>query len=473
MPQDDTAKPIDANYAWLTEETLARLDKAGPRYTSYPTAVMFHDGVDANAYEARLKAANAYPEDVLSLYAHLPFCEHRCLFCGCHVVITRHRDIAARYLGALKAEIDLVAARLPDRRKVAQLHWGGGTPTYFNPDQLRALYSHFKTHFTFTADAEVAIEVNPQVTSHEQLETLAEIGFNRLSMGVQDFTPEVQRAIEREQSYEETAALVDKARTLGFETGLNVDLIYGLPHQNLETFNANLDQVLTLRPDRVATYSFAYVPWIKGHQRKLDTAILPDARTKLMLYLLARDRFLEAGYLPIGMDHFALPTDELARAAQAGILHRNFMGYTVKPATDCIAFGISAIGDLQGAFVQNVKKLSEYYAALEQGKLPVERGYELTDDDRLRRHVISQLMCNFAVDKQEVNARFSIDFDSYFAAALAELADLHTEGIIELAANAITVTARGYLFVRNVCMAFDRYLNDPTTGGKQVYSRTV
>lgn len=454
-------------------DTVRRFDRPGPRYTSYPTAVEFHEGVGEEEYEGKLAEANAVgPGSPLSLYAHLPFCEHRCLFCGCHVVITPHMPVAERYLEYVKVEIDRVAARLPDRREVVQMHWGGGTPTYFSPDQLSDLFSRFAQHFHFVGGAELAIEVDPRVTSRDHLDRLVELGFNRLSMGVQDLTPEVQKAITRDQTYEQTADLMAYAREVGFTDGINLDLIYGLPMQRMETFESNLDQILGLRPDRVAVYSFAYVPWIKGHQKKLDRESLPSAELKLQLYLKAMERFLEEGYEPIGMDHFALPDDELAVAAREGRLHRNFMGYTVKPASDMVAVGVSGIGEVQGAFFQNRKKLSTYYEALDAGGLPVARGYLLDADDRIRQYVIQQIMCNFGVSKADVARRFGIDFDTYFQRSLESLHEVRDAGFVEVTDAGLQVKEGGRLFVRNVCMAFDRYL-EAKTAEKPVFSRTV
>ncbi|MCJ7628395.1 MAG: oxygen-independent coproporphyrinogen III oxidase [Longimicrobiales bacterium] len=454
-------------------ETIRRFDRPGPRYTSYPTAVEFHGGVGADAYRERLAEANARGSAApLSLYAHLPFCEHRCLFCGCHVVITPHMPVAEKYLEYVRREIDQVAALLPDRRDVVQMHWGGGTPTYFSPDQLSHLMGKYKEHFHFVEGAELAIEVDPRVTSHDHLARLVELGFNRLSMGVQDLTPEVQKAITRDQTFEQTASLMEYARKVGFKEGINLDLIYGLPEQRLDTFGTNLDQILGLRPDRVALYSFAFVPWIRGHQKKLDEGSLPSAELKLQLYLLAMERFLQAGYEPIGMDHFALPDDELAIAAGDGRLHRNFMGYSVMPASDMIAFGISGIGEVQGAFFQNEKKLSTYYEALEGGRLPVQRGYVLDEDDKIRQHVIREIMCNFHVSKVDVSERFGIEFDEYFSRSLERLQDVTDAGFVEVTEGSLRVREEGRLFVRNVCMAFDRYL-EAKAGEGPVFSRTV
>lgn len=454
-------------------DTVRRFDRPGPRYTSYPTAVEFHEGVGEETYREKLAQANGVGRGApLSLYAHLPFCEHRCLFCGCHVVITPHMPVAEKYLEYVKLEIDRVAEHLPDRREVVQMHWGGGTPTYFSPDQLTDLFEKFEEHFHFVEGAELAIEVDPRVTSRDHLDRLAEMGFNRLSMGVQDLTPEVQKAITREQTYEQTAELMSYARQVGFTEGVNLDLIYGLPMQELETFETNLEQVLGLRPDRVAVYSFAYVPWIKGHQKKLDKETLPSAEVKLQLYLKAMERFLEAGYEPIGMDHFALPDDELAVAAREGRLYRNFMGYTVMPASDMIAVGVSGIGEVQGAFFQNRKKLSTYYQALDSGGLPVARGYRLDDDDKVRQYVIQQIMCNFWVSRDEVKRRFGVDFDSYFRRSLDSLREVRDAGFVEVTDEGLRVTDEGRLFVRNICMAFDRYL-ETKAAEKPVFSRTV
>ena len=454
-------------------ETVRRFDRPGPRYTSYPTAVEFHEGVGAEVYREKLTEANAQGSNApLSLYAHLPFCEHRCLFCGCHVVITPHMPVAEKYLEYVKLEVDRVAGLLPDRSALVQMHWGGGTPTYFSPDQLSDLMAKYREHFHFAAGAEVAIEVDPRVTSHDHLDRLAALGFNRLSMGVQDLTPEVQEAITRDQTSEQTADLMEYARKVGFNEGINLDLIYGLPEQRLATFESNLEQILELRPDRVALYSFAYVPWIRGHQKKLDKDSLPSADLKLELYLMAMERFLGAGYEPIGMDHFALPDDELAVAAGEGRLHRNFMGYSVMPASEMIAFGISGIGEVQGAFFQNEKKLSTYYEALDAGGLPIQRGYVLNEDDRIRQHVIREIMCNFQVSKAEVSERFGIEFDEYFSSSLGLLGEMRDAGFVEVTEGRLLVREEGRLFVRNICMVFDRYL-EAKTGDGRVFSRTV
>ncbi|MCP4659160.1 MAG: oxygen-independent coproporphyrinogen III oxidase [bacterium] len=454
-------------------ETLRRFDKPGPRYTSYPTAVEFHDALGDEDYRSRLAAVDDKdPQRPLSLYVHLPFCRERCRFCACNVVATPQARVAVKYLDYLKREIDMVAALLPRRRLLAQLHWGGGTPTYFTPEQLAGLFHHLGGYFRLQDGAEVAVEVDPRITTREHLEVLSGLGFNRLSMGVQDFTPEVQAAIGRRQTFDETRDLVLDARAIGFREGINIDLIYGLPDQKVESFADGLERTLELRPDRLAVYSFAYVPWIKVNQRRIDTDTLPSPDVKLELYLTALHRLREAGYESIGMDHFALPDDELSIASREGRLARNFMGYTVKPAATAIAFGITGIGDLETAYFQNHKKLSTYYAALDAGRLPVERGYMLDNDDRIRRWVITQLMCNFRVRKRKVFELFDIHFDDYFSSALAKLREMRDEGFVENTDDTVRVVGTGRLFVRNVAMAFDRYL-EAKAKDKPVFSRTV
>jgi oxygen-independent coproporphyrinogen-3 oxidase len=337
---------------------------------------------------------------------------------------------------------------------------------------MKALHQAVTRHFDIQPGAEVAIEVDPRVTSRGQIETLRALGFNRLSMGVQDFAPEVQQAINRIQGEEETRALFEFARAQGFES-INIDLIYGLPFQTRASFHRSLEAVVALRPDRVAVYSYAHVPWIRGNQKRIRPEDLPSGERKIELFLEAMELFLGAGYRQIGMDHFALPEDELARAAEARGLHRNFMGYTTRPAPDMVGLGVSAIGDVGAAFAQNTKKLSTYYAALDGGRFPIERGYRLDADDRLRRYVIAEIMCNFHLDKGEVEARFGIDFDRYFAAELSELAagPLAT-GFLEAGPRGFVVTPLGRLFVRNICMIFDRYLRAKAQD-KPVFSRTV
>jgi oxygen-independent coproporphyrinogen III oxidase len=450
---------------------IRRYDRPGPRYTSYPTAVEFSERFDETAYRVQLGEA-AGRRDPLSLYLHLPFCEERCTFCGCSVIITKKREVAVNYLHYLHRELGMLGAALNGRRKVVQYHWGGGTPTYLAPAQMAALHEMVTTHFELEPGAEAAIEVDPRVTSFEQLALLRQMGFNRLSMGVQDFTPEVQAAVNRIQPESITRALFDEARRLGFQS-INIDLIYGLPFQNRATFGGTLASVIGMRPDRVAVYSFAHVPWIRGNQKRLNPADLPAPEQKVELFAEAIERFRAAGYRQIGMDHFALPDDELARASEEGRLHRNFMGYTTRPAPDMVAAGVSAIGDVGGAFAQNTKKLSSYYAAIDEGRFPVERGYRLDADDHVRRYVISELMCNFRVEVAAVESRFGIGFVRYFAREIEELAAGPAgDGFLKIGADRLEVTPLGRLFVRNVAMTFDRHLR-ARGGEKPVFSRTI
>jgi oxygen-independent coproporphyrinogen-3 oxidase len=455
-------------------ELLRTYDRPGPRYTSYPTAVEFAESYTDASYRERLAQADASPGEPLSLYVHLPFCEERCSFCGCNVVITKKRQVSVEYLDVLHREVDLLARHLPRRRRVSQYHWGGGTPTYQSVEQMVALHRKVAEHFEIEPDAESAIEVDPRVTTREQMDALKELGFSRISMGVQDFTPEVQDAIHRHQTETQTRDLYEYTRSLGFHS-VNLDLIYGLPLQTAAKFQTNMDVVLALRPDRVAVYSYAYVPWVKANQKRLDPTQFPSPELKLELFVLAREMFLAAGYVQIGMDHFALPDDELATAMARHRLHRNFMGYTVKMGTDMLGLGVSAIGDVRGSFAQNVKKLPAYYAAVRGGRFPIERGYVLDPDDLIRREVITRLMCNFHLDVAEIEARFGIDFATYFASELAELAGPDgpvAHGFLQILPGTLEVIGDGRLFIRNVCMAFDRYLKTKRYD-QPLFSRTV
>lgn len=468
-----TGRPVErptdrADIAALIE----RFDRPGPRYTSYPTAVDFHDGIDEDLYRQHLRAANQNADAPLSLYVHLPFCEARCLFCACNVIISPDKGKALGYLDLLEREIDMVVAELPDRRQVSQLHLGGGTPTYQSPEQLHRLLRKLEEHFEFIEGAELAVEVDPRVTTREHLAALAEHGFNRISLGVQDLTHEVQEVIHRIQSEEMTRQLVETARELGFQ-GVNVDLIYGLPNQTVPTFEATVQSVIDMGADRAAVYSFALVPWIKGHQKMMEVSELPSPQEKVALFAAARERFLAAGFEPIGMDHFARPTDELARALQSGTLRRNFQGYAVIPAPDVIGLGISAIGDVGGLYAQNTKKLSRYSELIESGHLAVERGIAMDRDDTIRRAVIHDLMCNFRVDIAQHEATHGIDFASYFAPDLELLQPLVADGLAIVTDEAVEATPTGELFVRNLALCFDRRLREAKPKDGPTFSRTV
>lgn len=445
----------------VPDELIRRYDVAGPRYTSYPTAPMWTDSFGPEAYAAALERASSDPAP-LSLYVHIPFCRELCTYCGCHVVVTKSAERVERYLDVVKQEIALVAERLGPRRRVTRLHWGGGTPTTLDEGQLERLYRMLTDHFRLEPDAELALEIDPVVTSPGQMETLAALGFRRLSMGVQDFDPSVQQAICRTQSVEETRAHLDKARALGFES-VNFDLIYGLPRQTPESWARTLDQVAELRPDRIAIFSFAYVPEVKPQQRRLGVFGLPSPTEKLALFRVAHARMEAAGYRAIGMDHFALPDDELARADANGTLWRDFQGYTVQRGAETVAFGVSGIGYVGGAYAQNVKSIGDHREAVLAGRLPIERGIVLSDDDRLRRELITAIMCRFAVE---------LPAGHDFSAELARLRPLADDGLVRLAQNRVEVTHEGRLFVRNVAMAFDAYYNARGTSRPR-FSRVI
>lgn len=453
-------------------ELLARYDSVGPRYTSYPTAVDFHAGYGDAEYRASLAAANRLGTLPLSVYTHIPFCIERCWFCGCHTYATPRHDVVEPYLAHLEIEMERVAELLPDRRQVAQYHLGGGTPTYLNPDELVRLVTSFQRHFRFVPNAERAIEVDPRVTTTAHINALASLGFSRISLGVQDFDPEVQVAIGREQPMATTEALVASARRQGFQ-GVNIDLIYGLPRQTPESFTRTIAQAVGLRPDRVAVYSFAYLPNQRGHQRNIARPALPARDDKFALLAIAREGFMDAGYQAIGMDHFALPSDELAVAQRESRLQRNFMGYTVMAGADMIGFGVSAIGDVRGALVQDEKKLVHYYRMLDAGQLPVARGYQRTADDEIRRDVIHTLMCNFVVDRKTIEDAHNIVFADYLRDSLAKLQPFVADGMCQIDGEGVRAVGLGQVFVRNLAMCFDAHLESKLASSSPVFSRTV
>jgi oxygen-independent coproporphyrinogen-3 oxidase len=458
----------------VTPDLLARHDRPGPRYTSYPTAVEFTDDFGPADHARQLAEAARHPDERLSLYVHLPFCSARCSFCGCHVVVARRPELASPYLDRLVDEAGLVAGHLGERRLLGQYHWGGGTPTFHSPDELVALHTALLEHFDIAGDAEVAIEVDPRETTTEHLEVLRGLGFNRLSMGVQDVDPAVQELIGRHQTWDQTAATHETARRLGYDS-VNVDLIYGLPGQDEASFATTLERIVGLGPDRLAVYSFAHVPHIARHQRRIDTDVLPDRDTKFALLATAIETLTGAGYVQIGMDHFARPDDALAQALSQGTLSRNFMGYSVQRQDDVVALGSSGISDVQGAYAQGHKRMASYYEAVDAGQLPIERGVRLTADDRVRRAVITSLMCNGRVDLSAIGTRFALEPAAYFAAELTALTAPDgpvEEGLAIIDGLVVEATAVGRLFIRNLAMEFDVYL-PATAAGPPAFSRTV
>jgi oxygen-independent coproporphyrinogen-3 oxidase len=454
-----------------SQALIKKYDRPGPRYTSYPTAPEWTDAFGPGEYEQHLARADA-ETGPLSVYVHLPFCREMCRFCGCNVVATHDRSRADGYLDQLEKEVELVAARLSRRRQVSQLHWGGGTPTFLDSKQLERCHAILARRFEFTADAEKAIEIDPAITKKSQIETLARLGFNRISMGVQDFDGKVQEVVGRIQGEKETRDLVEAARQHGFK-GVNLDLIYGLPYQTPETWQRTLDRILDIHPDRMAVFGFAYVPWSKPHQRLLPQEALPRTEQRVELFLGAVESFTKAGYRLIGLDHFALESDELARAQTEGYLTRNFQGYTVRPAADTVAFGMSSISDLGGAYAQNSHKLKEWGDKVSAGVLPVERGAAVTADDVLRRFVINRVMCLLRLDLSEVEAKFGVQARADIAASLAKGVDeLVSDGLVTFDGQVLRVLPLGQILVRNVAMLFDAYLAKPD-GKKQTFSRTV
>ncbi|MEA3394835.1 MAG: oxygen-independent coproporphyrinogen III oxidase [Pseudomonadota bacterium] len=444
----------------VSPELLRRYDVAGPRYTSYPTADRFVEAFTANDYVQALQqrrsgaAALVLP---LSLYVHIPFCESLCYYCACNKIITKHHDRAAEYLRYLSREVDLHTAQLGVGQTVSQLHLGGGTPTFLSDAELRELMAMLRRNFTLTPGGEYSIEVDPRTIDASRLDTLAELGFNRLSFGVQDFDPAVQKAVHRVQPAEQVFALVEAARARGFES-VNVDLIYGLPQQTPESFARTLKQVTELRPDRIALYAYAHLPERFKPQRRIASAELPGAAAKLSMLSNSLATFMGAGYVYVGMDHFALPNDALAIAKRQGRLHRNFQGYSTQPDCDLIALGVSSIGRIGATYSQNAKTLEEYYDAIDHGRFAVVRGLALSRDDLVRRAVIMALMCQGEVLFESIELAYLIDFRSYFAAEMETLQNLVEQGLVTVDDSGVQVTANGWFFVRAVAMVFDRYL---------------
>jgi oxygen-independent coproporphyrinogen-3 oxidase len=437
-------KEIDIN-------VLKKYDKPGPRYTSYPTAPLFSSEFGQDEFRNEIintnKDGNA-PD--LSLYFHFPFCDTLCFFCGCTMLITHDRKRITEYNEYIKKEIDIAVPLISDKRKVIQLHWGGGTPTYLSPDEIRDVGLYTKKRFNFADDIEASVEIDPRGLTFEHMQALWDSGFNRMSLGVQDFEYKVQEAVNRVQSEEITMDAVTWARKLGFKS-INLDLIYGLPYQTSETFQKTLDRVIEISPDRIAVFNYAHVPWLKKHQRVITNEMLPTPENKLKTLKMTIEKLQDAGYWYIGMDHFAKPNDELAIAQRNKTLYRNFQGYSTKSGADVYAFGMSAISQFRNIYAQNYKSLPEYFA---------------------RKYTIMRLMCDLEISKSEVGNKFNINFDSYFADALAKLSDFVEGGLLEISGDKIKVLGNGILIIRNIAMCFDAYL-EKMMAEKPVFSRTV
>lgn len=452
-------------------DLIRRLEKNGPRYTSYPTADRFVEAFNAETYKAWVEKRNlgSYPRP-LSLYFHIPFCSSVCYYCACNKVITKDFGRSGRYVKALARELAMQSALFGKNNRVDQLHWGGGTPTFLPHEQMRELMAAIREHFDLADNGEYSIEIDPRKVADDTVQLLAELGFNRMSIGVQDFDPLVQQAVNREQSVAETLSVLDCARRNGFKS-INFDLIYGLPRQTLMGFNRTLDIVLKAQPDRISLYNFAHLPALFKPQRRINEAELPSAAQRLEILKLAIRRLMDGGYVYIGMDHFARPEDDLAIAQRQGRLHRNFQGYSTHADCDLVGFGISAIGKIGAAYSQNVRTLDEYYDHLERDELPILRGIELASDDLVRRAVIQALMCQFEIAIESIEIAYLINFHDYFHEELEDLKTFEQEGMLKLTRDWISVTPKGRLLIRTIAMVFDKYLRQQSAHNR--YSKVI
>ena len=454
--------------AKFDKELIKKYDRPGPRYTSYPPATEFTEEIKADHYVKKLVESNER-KTPLSLYFHIPFCEQRCLYCGCNVIVSHRKGIEVPYLERVYKEMDLVSQYIDKDRKVVQLHWGGGTPNYLEPDQIKEFFEEIKKRFVIDENAEISIELDPRYLTDEQIRVIKEVGFNRVSLGVQDLDPKVQSAVNRIQPYELVKTQFQKLREAGFQS-INIDLIYGLPYQTKESFERTVDKIIELNPDRVATYSFAYIPQIKPHQQLLPKEALPSPEEKLAILEMIINKFQEAGYVYIGMDHFAKPEDELAIAQRKGELWRNFQGYTTKKGVELLGFGATSIGMLYDAYFQNYKTLREYNQAIDEDRIPVFRGYILNEDDFIRREVIMDIMCNLGVEFKKIEKMFGIDFKTYFEKELEELKEMEEDGLVKLEEDRIKILPVGRLLIRNIAMVFDAHIRKKK---ELKFSRTI
>ncbi len=460
------------NFGEIDIELLKRFNQPGPRYTSYPTAPLFSQDFTADDFEKEIvDTNNAANESDISLYFHFPFCEKLCYFCGCNMLVTGDRKAISSYNDYLKREIELLTPLISKHRKVEQMHFGGGTPSYLTPFEIRDIGEFIKSKFNFADDLEASVEIDPRNLTRAHLEAFHDIGFNRTSFGVQDFNLQVQEAINRVQSEEITRQTVIWARELGYKS-VNVDLIYGLPHQTLPNFAESVEKVIDISPDRIAVFNYAHVPWLKKHQNIIKTEDLPSADERLQILKMTIEKLVSNGYEYIGMDHFAKPTDELAIAQKNNTLYRNFQGYSTKAGADVYAFGLSAISQFQNIYAQNLKNIKDYYTRVDAGFPATNVGYRMTFDDHVRKETIMQLMCHLEIDKRGIERKFDIDFEEYFAADLPKLQTFIDENLLVNDKDKIKIIGAGILIVRNVAMCFDAYL-EKMMKEKPVFSKTV
>jgi len=460
----------------FNEILIRRYDVSGPRYTSYPTAVQFRDDFDGQSYAEAVTVSNensqrAATPQPLSLYFHIPFCDTVCFYCGCNKVVTKDRSKAAPYLERLHKEIEMQAAIFNSDRPVDQLHWGGGTPTFISHQEIETLMSVTRQHFNLHDDdsGEYSIELDPREVTDETLGLLRKVGFNRVSLGVQDFDAQVQKAVNRIQSEEKTLAVINEARKLGFKS-ISVDLIYGLPFQTQESFATTVEKIIEVSPDRVSVFNYAHLPEMFKPQRRINVDDLPSASEKLAILKLTMEQFAQNGYIYIGMDHFAKPEDELAVAQKNNTLYRNFQGYSTHADCDLIAMGITSINQVGNSYSQNVKTLDEYYERIDAGVFPIYRGIKLDADDLLRRAVITQLICHFKLEFKAIEDQFNIKFPEYFAMELSEFGPMINDGLVKIDDHVIDVLPPGRLLIRNICMIFDKYLRDTKS---RSYSKVI
>ena len=451
---------------------LKKFNQQGPRYTSYPTAPMFSPEFTPTDYVKEIVETNAESgASPLSLYFHFPFCAKLCYFCGCNMRVSRDRELVAEYNEYIKRELDLLRPMISGDRTVAQMHWGGGTPSHLTPDEIRDVGRFIRERFEFDDDIEASVEIDPRNLSRDHIAAFAEIGFNRTSFGVQDFNPKVQEAINRVQSEEITRDTVNWAREFGFQS-INLDLIYGLPFQSISSFADTVDKIIDISPNRVAVFNYAHVPWLKKHQDVMPADAIPSPDERLAILQMTIERLIATGYVYIGMDHFAKPTDELAIAQANNTLYRNFQGYSTKAGCDVYAFGLSAISQFENIYAQNQKGFKEYYGSIDAEKAATYVGYRMTGDDHIRKDTIMQMMCNLEIDKRRVERMFGIDFDEYFAADLPKLKPFIEDGLVTHDSEKIKVIGSGILIIRNVAMCFDAYL-EQMMREKPVFSKTV